>query len=184
MTRATRHDAASVVIYARYSVEHQDARSIDDQVRRCGAFEVEGRGRSASASPSSTARNEIRVGERGPRGRTTTDARTFDSMPVSSLVRRGRGTQAARCSRRSPVRAHRRTPHAPKSRSARPVPPCPGPAPEKREPVRAMNRWIDFVELAGWSLRLVGRTSLRTIRSAGGMCIAVGAALVAILATR
>jgi hypothetical protein len=43
-------------------------------------------------------------------------------------------------------------------------------------PVRAMNRWIDFVELAGWSLRLVGRTSLRTIRSAGGMCIAVGAA--------
>lgn len=36
MTRATRHDA--VAIYARYSTDRQDARSIDDQVRRCCAF--------------------------------------------------------------------------------------------------------------------------------------------------
>lgn len=36
MTRATRHDA--VAIYARYSTDCQDARSIDDQVRRCCAF--------------------------------------------------------------------------------------------------------------------------------------------------
>src|SRR6266498_1034291 len=34
MTRATRDDAASVAIYARYSTDWQDARSIDDQVRR------------------------------------------------------------------------------------------------------------------------------------------------------
>ncbi|HEY6005315.1 MAG TPA: recombinase family protein [Anaeromyxobacter sp.] len=38
MTRATRHDAAAVVIYARYSTDRQDARSIDDQVRRCRVF--------------------------------------------------------------------------------------------------------------------------------------------------
>ncbi len=38
MTRATRDDAASVAIYARYSTDRQDARSIDDQVRRCRAF--------------------------------------------------------------------------------------------------------------------------------------------------
>ena len=38
MIRATRDDAASVAIYARYSTDRQDARSIDDQVRRCRAF--------------------------------------------------------------------------------------------------------------------------------------------------
>lgn len=43
MTRATRHDAAAVAIYARYSTDRQDARSIDDQVRRCRAF-AEARG--------------------------------------------------------------------------------------------------------------------------------------------
>ncbi len=43
MTRATRNDAASVAIYARYSTDRQDARSIDDQVRRCRAF-AEARG--------------------------------------------------------------------------------------------------------------------------------------------
>lgn len=43
MTRATRHDAPSVAIYARYSTDRQDARSIDDQVRRCRAF-AEARG--------------------------------------------------------------------------------------------------------------------------------------------
>jgi DNA invertase Pin-like site-specific DNA recombinase len=43
MTRATRHDADAVAIYARYSTDRQDARSIDDQVRRCRAF-AESRG--------------------------------------------------------------------------------------------------------------------------------------------
>ncbi len=38
MTRTTRHDAAAVAIYARYLTDRQDARSIDDQVRRCRAF--------------------------------------------------------------------------------------------------------------------------------------------------
>src|SRR6266511_15402 len=38
MIRAPRDDAASVAIYARYSTDRQDARSIDDQVRRCRAF--------------------------------------------------------------------------------------------------------------------------------------------------
>ncbi len=38
MTRPTRHDASAVAIYARYSTDRQDARSIDDQVRRCRAF--------------------------------------------------------------------------------------------------------------------------------------------------
>ncbi len=39
--------------------------------------------------------------------------------------------------------------------------------------------------LAAWSLRLAGsRTSLQSIRATGGMCIAVGVALVAILAAR
>ncbi len=37
MTRDTRPQAA-VAVYARYSTERQDARSIDDQVRRCCAF--------------------------------------------------------------------------------------------------------------------------------------------------
>ncbi len=38
MTRATGHDAAAVAVYARYSTDRQDARSIDDQVRRCRGF--------------------------------------------------------------------------------------------------------------------------------------------------
>jgi hypothetical protein len=39
--------------------------------------------------------------------------------------------------------------------------------------------------LAAWSLRLAGsRTSLRSIRATGGMCIAVGAVLVAMLVMR
>ncbi len=37
MTRDTRPHTA-VAVYARYSTERQDARSIDDQVRRCCAF--------------------------------------------------------------------------------------------------------------------------------------------------
>jgi len=43
MTRAIRHDVAAVAIYARYSTDRQDARSIDDQVRRCRTF-AEARG--------------------------------------------------------------------------------------------------------------------------------------------
>lgn len=56
MIRATRQGATAVAIYARYSTDRQDARSIDDQVCRCRAFadahsrprrrrRVQGRGR-------------------------------------------------------------------------------------------------------------------------------------------
>jgi len=38
MTRSTCDGVAAVAIYARYSTDRQDARSIDDQVRRCRAF--------------------------------------------------------------------------------------------------------------------------------------------------
>ena len=92
MTRATRHNAAAVAIYARYSTDRQDARSIDDQVRRCRAF-AEARGLDVSGVFKDAAESGAHL-ERADLQRLLTEARSprcrFQTVLVDDLSRLSR----------------------------------------------------------------------------------------------
>jgi len=92
MTRATRHEAAAVAIYARYSTDRQDARSIDDQVRRCRAF-AEARGLDVSGVFKDAAESGAHL-ERADLQRLLTEARSprcrFQTVLVDDLSRLSR----------------------------------------------------------------------------------------------
>ncbi len=92
MTRATRHDAAAVAIYARYSTDWQDARSIDDQVRRCRAF-AEARGFAVAGAFKDAAESGAHL-DRADLQRLLTEARSprcrFQTVLVDDLSRLSR----------------------------------------------------------------------------------------------